>query len=161
MMRRWMVGVVLVAALACAKSHQLTDTSNTALALASSRPNVATFISMLETSGVDAKLRDSEPITVLAPSNVALDGLGADRIRFLMSVEGSAELLKLVNAHVFPGAFSAEDVARGKLPRNNEGKRIEASKAPDGTPRVQGTGKILESMKGSNGYVHVISVVLQ
>jgi len=161
LIRRWMVGVVLVTALACAKNHQLTDTSSTILALASSRPNVATFISMLETSGVDTKLRGNDPITVLAPNNVALDGLGADRIRFLMSVEGSVELTKLVNAHVFPGALSAEDVARGKLPPNLEGKRIEASKASDGTPRVQGTGKILESMMGSNGYVHIIDTVLR
>lgn len=161
MIRRWIVCAAAVASLACAKSHQLTDTSNTVLSLASSHPGLATFITMVETSGFDTQLRGSEPITVLAPNNNALNTLGAERVRFLLSDEGADELHALLNAHVFPGAYSSEDVARGKLPRNAAGNRIDASKAPDGTPRVETTGRILESMRGSNGFVHVIDIIIR
>jgi len=161
MIRRWMVGVVAVATLACAKNHQLTDTSSTVFGLASSNPNVATFITMLRSSGVATALQGSEEVTVLAPSNTALMALGSDRIRALMSEEGADELREFVNAHIFPGSYSAEDVARGKLPPSVEGTRVVASKASDGTPRIAKTGKILESMKGSNGFVHIINTVLR
>lgn len=161
MIRRRMVGVVAGACLACAPTHQLTDTSTSVMALASINPSIATFVTMLEASGVSAQLRGSSPVTVLAPSNTAINTLGPDRVRFLLSSEGSTELREFVHAYVFPGAYSSEDVARGKLPRNLAGKRITASKAPDGTPRVEGTGKILESMKGSNGYVHIIDTVIR
>jgi uncharacterized surface protein with fasciclin (FAS1) repeats len=156
-----MMGVLAGACLACAPTHQLTDTSSTVLALAWINPSIATFVTMIEASDVSARLRGSDPVTVLAPSNIALNSLGPDRVRFLLSTEGASELDEFVNAHVFPGAYSGEDVARGKLPRNLAGKRITASKAPDGTPRVEGTGKILESMKGSNGYVHIIDTVIR
>jgi uncharacterized surface protein with fasciclin (FAS1) repeats len=161
MIRRWIVCVAAIASLACAKSHQLTDTSNAVLSLASSHHGLSTFITMVETSGLDTQLRGSEPVTVLAPNNNALNTLGAERVRFLLSDEGAAELSALLDTHVFPGAYSAEDVARGKLPRNAAGNRIAASKASDGTPRVETTGKILESMRGSNGFVHIIDIVLR
>lgn len=160
-MARWkMVALVTCALLGCAPNHQFTDPGSTVMALASIDPEISTFISMVTTCGMDAKLRAGEPVTVLAPNNKALDLLGPERIRFLMNPEGSAELSELVKAYIFPGAFSAEDVARGKLPHNLLGKKVAASKADDGTPRVQGTGKILVSMKGSNGFVHVIDVVI-
>ena len=161
MIRRWMVGVVVGACVACAPNHQFTDTSRTIIALASINPNLATFSTMLQTSGVSARLRGSDPATVLAPSNVAINALGADRVRFLLSPEGATQLGEFVNAYVFPGAFSSEDVARGKLPVSLAGGRVTTAKASDGTPRVEGTGKILESMKGSNGYVHVIDILIR
>lgn len=161
MMRRWMIGVVAGACLACAPNHQFTDTSSTAMALASINPSLSTFVTMLDASGVSALLRASKAVTVLAPNNVAINALGADRVRFLLSDEGTAELGTFVNAYVFPGAFSAEDVARGKLPASLAGGHVTTAKASDGTPRVEGTGKILESMKGSNGYVHVIDVMIR
>lgn len=161
MFRRWIVCAAAIAGLACAKSHQLTDTSSTVLALASMNPGLATFITMLETSGIDAALRESDPVTVLAPDNQALAALGPERVRFLLSEEGADALTALVTAHVFSGAYSAEDVARGKLPKNRAGRRIVASKAPDGTPRVERNGRILESMKGANGYVHVIDTIIR
>ncbi len=161
MIRRWTLLLSAVACMGCAKSHQLTDTSSTVYTLASANPSLGTFITMLETSGIDESLRGSDPLTVLAPTNHALASLGADRVRYLLSRDGAHELDELVKAHVFAGTYSAEDVARGKLPPSLAGKRVEASKAPDGTPRVQETARILESMKGSNGFVHVINAVIQ
>jgi uncharacterized surface protein with fasciclin (FAS1) repeats len=160
MIRGWIVGIV-GGCLACAPNHQFTDTSRTAMALASINPSLATFVTMLDASGVSTLLRASNAVTVLAPNNVAINALGADRVRFLLSDEGAEELAEFVNAYVFPGAYSGEDIARGKLPLSLAGKRITTSKASDGLPRVEGTGKILESMKGSNGYVHVIDVMIR
>ncbi len=161
MVRRWSVGVFVAGLVACAPTPQLTDTSSTVLALASSNPGIATFITMLEISGVDAALRSGDAVTVLAPNNNAINTLGSDQVRFLMSPEGATQLTALVNAHVFPGAYSGEDIARGKLPSSFAGKHVAATKASDGLPRVEGTGKILESIKGSNGFVHVIDVLLR
>jgi uncharacterized surface protein with fasciclin (FAS1) repeats len=161
-MARWMLaGLVACALLGCAKTHQFTDTDNTVFELAASDPNLATFVSMAAKSGMMERLRADDPITVLAPNNNALDDLGQEHIRMLMNPEGSAELTELVKGFVFPGAFSAEDVARGKLPKNLLGDTISGSKATDGTARVSGTGKILVSMKGSNGYVHVVDVIVR
>ena len=97
---------------------------------------------------------------MLAPDNDALNTLGDERVRFLLSEEGVDELDALVSAHVFAGAFSAEDIARGKLPANLAGQKVEAHKGDDGLPRVQNTGKILDSMEGSNGFVHIIDTVI-
>lgn len=161
-MARWMMVCLLVCAvLGCAKAHQYTDTSNTVFELAASDPNLATFVSMASTSGMAERLRADEPVTVLAPINHALDRMGDERIRKLMRPEGSSELDELVERFVFPGAYSAEDIARGKLPQNLRGGKVTGSKAADGTARVNGTGKILVSMKGSNGFVHVIDILIQ
>ncbi len=161
MIRRWLVCAIAMAGIACAKTHQLTDTSSTLIALASSNPRIATFVAMVETSGMSETMRGSEAVTVLAPTNEAITALGEERIRYLMSADGAVELDALVNAHVFPGSYSSEDVARGKLPRSMAGEKIVGSKAPDGTPRINGDGKLLESMMGSNGFVHVIDTLLQ
>jgi uncharacterized surface protein with fasciclin (FAS1) repeats len=156
-----LAGLIVCALLGCAKTHQFTDPDNTVFDLAASDPNLATFVSMVATSGMMERLRADEPVTVLAPNNNALDVLGQERIRQLMNPEGAAELGELVKGFVFPGAFSAEDVARGKLSRNLLGGTVSGSKATDGTARVSGTGKILVSMKGSNGYVHVVDVIVR
>jgi uncharacterized surface protein with fasciclin (FAS1) repeats len=78
-----------------------------------------------------------------------------------MSPDGAPDLEALVQAHVFPGSFSAEDIARGKLPRSLAGSSVVGTKASDGTARVQGDGRILESMMGSNGFVHIIDTTLE
>ena len=161
-MARWMMaGVLACVMLGCTKAHQYTDTSTTVFELAASDPNLSTFVSMVGTSGMMERLRADEPVTVLAPINHALDRLGDERIRKLMRPEGSSELDELVERFVFPGAYSAEDIARGKLPQNLRGGRVTGSKAADGTARVNGTGKILVSMKGSNGFVHVVDILIQ
>lgn len=161
MTRRWIVLLLALVCTSCAKTHQLTDTSNTVYGLASENSTLGTFITMLETSKMDETLRGAEPFTVLAPTNRALAALGAERVRYLMSREGAAELDRVVKSHVFPGTYSAEDVARGKLPRSLAGTAVEGSKSSDGTARIQNRAKIIESMKGSNGFVHVIDVVIQ
>jgi uncharacterized surface protein with fasciclin (FAS1) repeats len=155
------VGLLACVLFGCSKAHQYTDTTDTVFDLAASDPNLATFVSMAATSGMMERLRAEEPVTVLAPINHALDRLGADRIRELMKEESSAELDELVQGFVYPGAFSAEDIARGKLPANLRGDTVAGSKAADGTARVNGTGKILVSMKGSNGFVHVVDILIQ
>ncbi len=159
-MRRWIAALLVTACLSCAKTHQLTDTSNTVYGLASENSSLGTFITMLETSHMDETLKGSEPFTVLAPTNRAIASMGAERVRYLMSREGAAELDRVVKSYVFPGTFSAEDVARGKLPRSVAGTSVEGSKASDGTARIQKNVKIIESMKGSNGFVHVIDAVV-
>jgi uncharacterized surface protein with fasciclin (FAS1) repeats len=161
-MARWMM-VILIACMlfACAKAHQYTDTNDTVFELAASDPSLATFVSMVATSGMMETLRADDPVTVLAPNNNALDALGPDRIRELMKPESASELKELVEGYVFPGSFSAEDVARGKLPKSLRGGTVSGSKAEDGTARVNGAGKILVSMKGSNGFVHVVDVIVQ
>jgi uncharacterized surface protein with fasciclin (FAS1) repeats len=161
MIRRWSACVLLAGLAACAPTHQLTDTAADVYSLASISPRLPTFITLIEASGLDAKMHGSEPITVLAPTNDAFNTLGPDRIRFLLSPEGASQLVELMNAHVFPGAYSGEDIARGKLPKSLAGKHVAGTKASDGLPRLEGTGKILESMKGSNGFVHVIDIVLR
>jgi len=161
MTRRWTVLLLAAVCLSCAKTHQLTDTSNTVYGLASENSTLGTFITMLEMSKMDETLRGSEPFTVLAPTNRALAALGAERVRYLMSREGAAELDRVVKSHVFPGTYSAEDVARGKLPRSLAGTTVEGSKSSDGTPRIQKTTRIIESMKGSNGYIHVVDAVMR
>jgi uncharacterized surface protein with fasciclin (FAS1) repeats len=158
--RRWIAALCVVACVSCAKTHQLTDTSNTAYGLASENSSLGTFITMLETSHMDETLRGTEQFTVLAPTNRALAALGPERVRFLMSSEGAEELDRVVKSYVFPGDYSAEDVARGKLPRSLAGTHVEGSKASDGTARIQKNVKIIESMKASNGFVHVINAVL-
>ncbi|MCI0451838.1 MAG: fasciclin domain-containing protein [Candidatus Latescibacteria bacterium] len=161
MIRRWSVGVVMAGLVACAPTHQLTDTASDVYNLASANPRLATFITLIEASGLDAKMRASDPVTVLAPNNDALNTLGPDRVRYLLSEAGATELSELMSAHVFPGAYSGEDIARGKLPKSLAGTRVTGTKASDGLPRLEGTGNILESMKGSNGFVHVIDLVLR
>lgn len=161
-MTRWMmIGLIACALLACSKAHQYTDTSDTVFELAASDPDLATFVSMTAASGMMEQLRADDPVTVLAPNNNALDDLGEARIRELMKPERSSELEELVKGYVFPGSFSAEDIARGKLPQNLLGQTVAGSKAEDGTARVNGAGKILVSMKGSNGFVHVVDILIQ
>ena len=150
----------LFACVSCAKTHQLTDTSNTVYGLASENSSLGTFITMLETSHMDETLKGGESFTVLAPTNRAIAAMGSERLRYLMSREGAAELDRVVKSYVFPGDYSAEDVARGKLPRSLAGTNVEGSKASDGTARIQKNVKIIESMKGSNGFVHVIDGVV-
>lgn len=132
--------------------------------IAQTAADVGGFTQLLHAArmaGVEAKLKGKGPFTVFAPTDEAFGRLPAGTLFKLLSPENKALLTALLNAHIVPGAYSAE--------------RLEKAKAKEFTiPSLAGPLTIIKlgglsaggakvvktDVKADNGLIHVVDQVV-
>lgn len=85
--------------------------TDTLVAALSADPNLSEFAGLVTTAGLDAKLSGGGPLTVLAPTNAAIDQIPAATMARLEQDPGGA-LTTVVGLHVMNGAVTVEDLAK-------------------------------------------------
>lgn len=80
-------------------------------------PNLSQFTNLLKTPGLDKMLGGvmKKPFTLLAPTNDALSGMGADAMSNLTNPSNLSSLANLVKNHIVPGKLDAAGVAQSGL----------------------------------------------
>lgn len=137
-------------------------------ALVGASPRLASLVSA---AGMEKVLSGKEPYTVLAPSDAALDKLGASAFEGLDQPEQKARITALLRAHILPGTILAADLTRAV--ENGQGKATIATMAGepltitrDGDAfRIATAGGQSARVTGTeqparNGVVHQIDTVL-
>ncbi|MFK5972377.1 MAG: fasciclin domain-containing protein [Flavobacteriaceae bacterium] len=128
------------------------------LQIAIGSPDHTTLVAAVQAAELENVLVNAGPLMVFAPTNAAFDALPAGTVEDLLKPENKGALANILKYHVTPGNYSKEFLKKFKKlgQANNQNLAIEVI---DGEVYVGGA-KIIASIKGGNGIVHVIDKVL-
>ncbi len=133
-----------------------------ALQLALSMDDFSTLVVAVKAAGVQDALVNTGPLTVFAPLNTAFDKLPEGTVESLLKPESKADLSFILVNHVAPANYPMKqlkkEAKKGRKLYMASGKYLEVV-YEDGKIFVGGT-EVLQSVKVSNGWVHVIDDVL-
>ena len=138
------------------------DEQPNALQVAMSDENFSTLVAAIEAAGVENSVVNAGPLTIFAPLNSAFDKLPDGTVGELVKPENKSQLSLILVNHVAPANYPIDQL---KKEAKKERKLYMASGSylvvenKEGEIFVGGT-KVLQSVKVSNGWVHVIDDVL-
>ena len=139
--------------------------TNSLLNAAANTPALSTLVKAITAAGLGPALKGTGPLTLLAPTNDAFAKLPKGTRDGLLKPENKAQLAALLQYHVVPGRFTAQDIVS------------KAKAAPLSAPTVAGPpvtlsvrGKSVRVNKtatvtrtdipAGNGVIHLINAVL-
>jgi len=133
-----------------------------ALQVAKSLDDFTTLVVAIETAGVEDAVVNAGPLTIFAPVNAAFDKLPEGTVETLLKPESKGQLSFILVNHVAPANYPIKqlkkEAKKGRKLYMASGKYLIVENKEDGI-YVGGT-KILQSVKVSNGWIHVIGDVL-
>src|SRR5210317_1182693 len=133
-----------------------------ALQVAKSLDDFKTLVAAIEAAGVEDAVVNAGPLTIFAPVNGAFDKLPEGTVETLLKPENKGQLAFILTNHVAPANYPErqlkKEASKGRKLYMASGKYLVVEDKEDGL-YVGGT-KILQTVKVSNGWIHVIDNVL-
>ncbi|MGB5665815.1 MAG: fasciclin domain-containing protein [Maribacter sp.] len=128
------------------------------LQIAIGSPDHTTLVAAVQAAELENVLVNAGPLMVFAPTNAAFDALPDGTVENLLKPENKDALANILKYHVTAGNYSKEFLMKFKKlgQANDQSVAIEVK---DGEVYVGGA-KIIGSVKGGNGIVHVIDKVM-
>lgn len=128
------------------------------LQIAIGSPDHTTLVAAVQAAGLENSLVNAGPLMVFAPTNAAFDALPEGTVATLLKPENKGDLANILKYHVTPGNYSKEFLKKFKKlgQANNLNVMVEVK----GDDVYVGGAKIIGSVKGGNGIVHVIDKVM-
>jgi uncharacterized surface protein with fasciclin (FAS1) repeats len=118
----------------------------------------STLVTALKAANLVDALSNAGPFTVFAPNNAAFDKLPKGTVEDLLKPENEARLRGILHHHVTVSVFEPDQLTDGLVLGMADGGQATISKK--GTDTFINDAKILASVRGSNGIVHVIDAVV-
>jgi uncharacterized surface protein with fasciclin (FAS1) repeats len=117
-----------------------------------------TLVAAVQAADLENALVNAGPLMVFAPTNDAFAALPEGTVDNLLKPENKGALANILKYHVTPGNYSKDFLKKfKKLGQANNGYvKVEVK----GDDVYVGGAKILGSVKGGNGIVHVIDKVM-
>tara|TARA_R110002167_G_scaffold290126_1_gene495151 strand:- start:436 stop:1020 length:585 start_codon:yes stop_codon:yes gene_type:complete len=128
------------------------------LNIAISSPDHTTLVAAVQAAKLENVLVNAGPLMVFAPTNAAFDALPEGTVENLLKPENIDALANILKYHVTPGNYSKDFLKKFKKlgQANNQSVLIEVK----GDDVYVGGAKIIASISGGNGIVHVIDKVM-
>lgn len=117
----------------------------------------ATFVKLLDASGLNETLAEGGPYTVFAPTDKAFNALPTGAIDALMS--NTTELRRVLSYHITYGEVTEQDLVNMTEIQTLEGKILHVNNTGEGL-RVGGAKITDTDPRPSNGIIHQIDTVL-
>jgi uncharacterized surface protein with fasciclin (FAS1) repeats len=121
-------------------------------------PDHTTLVAAVTAGQLVDVLASSGPYTVFAPTNAAFDKLPKGTVDDLLKKENLSKLQMILRHHVTTSVYQLSELTDGQALGMADGTSATISKK--GTDTYIGDAKILGSVRGSNGMVHVIDAVV-
>lgn len=117
-----------------------------------------TLVAAVEAANLENSLSNAGPLTVFAPTNAAFDALPEGTVENLLKPENKEDLAFILKGHVTPGNYGKDFMKKFKKmgQANNENIPVEVK----GDDVYVGGAKIIASISGGNGIVHVVDKVI-
>ena len=128
------------------------------LQIAIGSPDHTTLVAAVQAAELENALVNAGPLMVFAPTNAAFDALPEGTVATLLKPENKGDLANILKYHVTPGNYSKDFLKKFKKlgQANNQNVMVEVK----GDDVYVGGAKIIGSVKGGNGIVHVIDKVM-
>lgn len=126
--------------------------------IAAGSPDHTTLVAAVTAGQLVDVLASSGPYTVFAPTNAAFDKLPKGTVDDLLKPANLATLQSILRHHVTTSVYQVAELTDGQVLGMADGTSATISKK--GADTYFGDGKILASIRGTNGIVHVIDAVV-
>ncbi len=124
-------------------------------------PRATTFLKMLQKTGLDAKLQEQQPFTMIVPTDEAWGRLSPDFMKDLMDPAKLDELIKVIHRHMFPGTVRTANMRNFKELPSKAGDKAQLS-VENGVVVFNRTAHVVEGdLEASNGMVHLVDDILR
>jgi len=127
--------------------------------LAVANQDLSTLVTAVQATGLTTSLSNAGPFTVFAPLNSAFDKLPAGTVDNLLKDENLDQLSDILGHHTYVGVLSENQLSDGQTLGMVDGKNI-SIKMVDGKPTVNGTINIVNTVRASNGIIHIVDGVI-
>lgn len=117
-----------------------------------------TLVAALKAADLVNALANAGPFTVFAPTNAAFDKLPAGTVDNLLKPENVNQLRGVLQHHVTTSVYDVADLTDGMTLGMADGGSVTIKKS--GNDVTVDGAKILGSVRGSNGMVHVVDAVI-
>lgn len=117
-----------------------------------------TLVTALKAANLVNSLANAGPFTVFAPTNAAFDKLPKGTVDDLLKPANADKLRNILQHHVTTSVFAVADLTDGMTLSMADGKPVTIRKAGEEVT-VDGA-KIVASVRGTNGMVHVVDAVV-
>ena len=125
--------------------------------IASASKDHSTLVGAVTAAGLVDALSNAGPFTVFAPTNAAFEKLPKGTLENLLKPANIAQLQGVLKHHVTTSTLELADLSDGPLSMADGGTTTISRKGND--VYIDGA-KIVASVRGSNGMVHVIDAVV-
>jgi uncharacterized surface protein with fasciclin (FAS1) repeats len=117
----------------------------------------STLVAAVQAANLKNVLVNAGPLIVFAPPNEAFEKLQAGTVENLLKPESKNDLANILKFHVSPGNYSNDFLKKFKKlgQANDQNVSVEAK----GDDVYIGEAKIIDSVKASNGIIHVVDAV--
>ncbi|MCM4167253.1 hypothetical protein KCTC52924_02833 [Arenibacter antarcticus] len=128
------------------------------LNIAIGSPDHTTLVAAVQAASLENVLVNAGPLMVFAPTNEAFDALPEGTVEDLLKPENKEALANILKFHVTPGNYSKDFIKKFKKlgQANNQSVPVEVK----GEDVYVGGAKIIASIPGGNGIVHVVDKVM-
>lgn len=118
----------------CGSTSSLLSAGSPLLSSLGGVPNLSSITNLLKTPGLDKLLGSAmkKPFTLLAPTNDAISGLGADAVAKLSDPNNINQLAGLLKDHIVPGKLDANSIMQSGL-KSAGGKALDLGNAQLGS----------------------------
>ncbi|MFC3880553.1 fasciclin domain-containing protein [Algoriphagus namhaensis] len=128
------------------------------LQIAIGSPDHTTLVAAVQAADLENALVNAGPLMVFAPTNAAFDALPAGTVEDLLKPENKETLATILKHHVTAGNYDKEFLKNfDKLGQADDTNVTVEVKGDD---VFIGGAKIIASIKGGNGIVHVVDKVI-
>ncbi len=117
-----------------------------------------TLVAALQAGDLVNSLANAGPFTVFAPTNAAFDKLPKGTVNDLLKPANKEKLRLVLQHHVTTSALDLDQFSDGQVVSMADGTNATIHK--QGADTFINAAKIIASVRGSNGMVHVIDAVL-
>ena len=117
-----------------------------------------TLVAALQAADLVNSLANAGPFTVFAPTNAAFDKLPKGTVDDLLKPANKEKLRLILQHHVMTSSLELDQFSDGQVVSMADGVNVTIHKK--GADTFVNEAKVLGSVKGSNGMVHVIDGVL-
>lgn len=117
-----------------------------------------TLVAAVKAADLVNALSNAGPFTVFAPTNAAFDALPKGTVEELLKPENVDKLRGILQHHVTTSAYDVADLTDGMTLGMADGGSVTVKKA--GNDITIDGAKIIASVRGSNGMVHVVDAVI-
>ncbi|MEH1887738.1 fasciclin domain-containing protein [Nostoc sp.] len=134
-----------------------TKSTDTVVEVASAH-NLKTFVTALNTAGLEKKLSSNDRFTVFAPTDAAFASLPKGTLKKLLKPENKVTLQKILTYHVLPNAIDSKTLKSGQF-KTLEGSPLNIKVKRTGIT-VNNARVIQKDIKASNGVIYQINTVI-
>jgi len=128
------------------------------LQIAIGSPDHTTLVAAVQAADLENVLVNAGPLMVFAPTNEAFAALPEGTVDNLLKPENKDALANILKYHVTPGNYSKEFLKKFK--KLGQANDQDVMIVVEGDDVFVGGAKIIGSVKGGNGIVHVVDKVM-